>query len=162
MIEDLTSTEFVDRLPIRISNGEDEQLLGVPKLSDGSAESQANAIMTCLDDWGVTNRISALCFDTTATNTGQKAGTSLKLESKMGKNLLHFACRHHIMELIIGGAFNAALGATSTGEHILLKFHPICSCNMRIMLLFIFCPMTTLCRGGGGRLPSYWCQRVLI
>lgn len=121
MMEDLTSLEHVDRLPILISCAGEEQLLGVPKLPKGSGEAQAKAVMDCLEDWGLVERVKALSFDTTASNTGRKGGTCALIEAMMDTNLLFLACRHHVMELVIGAAFDAALGVASTGEKISVK-----------------------------------------
>src|SRR6218665_1811049 len=55
--------EHIDRLPIIISGVGVEQLLGVPKLPSGTDEAQATAVIMSLEEWGVTNRVAALCFD---------------------------------------------------------------------------------------------------
>jgi hypothetical protein len=70
LMEDLTSKVHVDRLPVLISGVGVEQLLGVPKLPSGTADAQAAAVIRCLEEWGVTDRVVAdrvvaLCFDTT-------------------------------------------------------------------------------------------------
>ena len=49
-MEDLTSLEYVNRLPKLISSAGEEQLLGVPKLSKDSGEAQAKAVMDCLEE----------------------------------------------------------------------------------------------------------------
>jgi len=67
------------------------------------------------------DRVGGLCFDTTASNTGKKAGACILLEEKLEHNMLYFACRHHIMELIIGAAFEKTAGAGgSSGPEIKL------------------------------------------
>ena len=52
LMEDLTPREHIDRLPVLISFGGEEQLLAVPKLLQGTGEAQADAIMTNLNEWG--------------------------------------------------------------------------------------------------------------
>lgn len=42
----------------------------------------------------------AMCFDTTGTYTGPDNGACVLLERKLGRDLLHLACRHHVAELI--------------------------------------------------------------
>lgn len=42
---ELTTKEQVDRLPVLISGVATEQLLGVPKLSSGTGEAQAAAVV---------------------------------------------------------------------------------------------------------------------
>ena len=60
------------------------------------------------------------CFDTTAINTGKHNGTSTLLEQLLDTNLIHLACRHHIMELILGAVFSASSPSTSTGPNVKL------------------------------------------
>jgi len=119
LMDDLTTKEHVDRLPVLVSGLGVEQLLGVPKLPSGTGEVQAAAVVQCLNDWDIEDRVVALCFDTTASNTGRHQGACGLIEHKLQKDLLHTACRHHIMELIIGAAFDQMLGE-STGPEITL------------------------------------------
>lgn len=70
LLPDLTRKQTVDRLPIVITNNGSEQLLGVPKLSQGTSKSQAEAIYQYLAEWGLMDHVKAMCFDTTASNTG--------------------------------------------------------------------------------------------
>ena len=120
LMEDLTSKEHVDRLPVLISGAETEQLLGVPKLLSGTGEAQAAAVVDCLKKWDVADRVVALCFDTTASNTGHRSGACSILEEKLGKDLPFLACHHHIMELVVGAAFEKTSIGVSTGPEILL------------------------------------------
>lgn len=60
-----------------------------------------------------------MSFDITASNTGLNKGACALWEKKMGRNLLHLACRHYIHELIISGLFNELFGP-STGPNISL------------------------------------------
>jgi hypothetical protein len=78
----------VDRLPVIVSFEGITQLLGVPKLKYGTGEQQANSIFDIINDWGVTNKIQALCCDTTASNTGRIHGACILLEQLIGLNLL--------------------------------------------------------------------------
>ncbi|KAK2713260.1 hypothetical protein QYM36_009210 [Artemia franciscana] len=96
LIAGLTSKEQVDQLPIIVSGKGVSQLL--------------------TEDWGITENICAMCFDTTSSNTGQLAGACVLLEQKIGKELLSFACRHHVMELLIGAVFQVCLGSTSAPQ----------------------------------------------
>ena len=52
VMEDLTTREHVDRLPVLISGVGVEQLLGVPKLPSGTGEAQTAAVMHCIEGWG--------------------------------------------------------------------------------------------------------------
>lgn len=120
LMEDLTSHEHVDRLPVLISGAGIEQLLGVPKLSSGTGDAQASAVLRCLEDWGIGDQVCALCFDTTASNTGRHAGACALIEQRLDKDLLFLACRHHVMELVVGAAFEKTAVGTSTGPEILI------------------------------------------
>ncbi|EFN67151.1 hypothetical protein EAG_09683 [Camponotus floridanus] len=70
ILNDIAESKFVDRLPILLTAFGTEQLLGVPKMNSGTAENQAAAILSTLNQWGIIRYIKAMCFDTTAVNTG--------------------------------------------------------------------------------------------
>lgn len=116
LIADLTSKEQVDRLPVIVSGKGVSQLLTVAKLISGTGEAQASAVHSAVEDWVITDNIRAMCFDTTSSNTSRLAGACVLLEQKLGKELLSFACRHHVMELLIGAVFQVCLGSTSAPQ----------------------------------------------
>ena len=72
LLPDITGQTKVGRLPIILSGVNTQQLLGVPKLSRGTGLQQALAIYEAINEWNVSDRIKAMCFDTCATNTGTK------------------------------------------------------------------------------------------
>jgi len=80
LMEDLTTKEHVDRLPVLISGTGTEQLLGLPRLSSGTGEVQAVAVVQCLKEWVIKECVVTLCFDTTASNTGQHKGARILIE----------------------------------------------------------------------------------
>ena len=121
LLEDLVEKKHVDRLPTRLSGNGISKLLGVPKLVSGTGELVATAVFNTIADWGISDLVSAMPFDTTASNTGHHAGVCVLLAKKLGKSLLHLACRHHIMELVLGSAFEAAFGKSSSPNVILFK-----------------------------------------
>ena len=121
LLEDLVEKKHVDRLPTRLSGNGISKLLGVPKLVSGTGELVATAVFNTIADWGISDQVRAISFDTTASNTGHRAGACVLLEKKLGKSLLHLACRHHIMELVLGSAFEAAFGKSSSPNVILFK-----------------------------------------
>ncbi|KAI5751469.1 hypothetical protein M8J77_007769 [Diaphorina citri] len=57
-----------------------------------------------------------MCFDTTTSNTGRLNGACTILEQMLDKELFYFACRHHILEVLLRGVFDGKLGST-TGPH---------------------------------------------
>ncbi|KAK2703242.1 hypothetical protein QYM36_018259 [Artemia franciscana] len=123
LIPNLIGKEKVDRLPVLVSRKEVLQLLTVAKLPSRTGEAQASAVFRAIEDWGIPGNIQAMCFDTTSSNTGRISGACVLLEQKLGKELLSLACRH-IMELVIGAAFQVCMGSTSSPEVPLFKrFH---------------------------------------
>ena len=73
MMELLTTKEHVDRLPVLVSGKGVEKLLRVPRLQGGSGEQQAAAVQAALEEWQITDRVKAMCIDTTACNTGARS-----------------------------------------------------------------------------------------
>lgn len=95
------------------------EILGIVKIPAGTGLAQAKATFQLATIWEVADDIVGMCFDTTASNTGSKSGACVLLEQFMGRNLLHFACRHHMHEVIIGEIFTVLLGP-SRGPNIAL------------------------------------------
>ena len=108
LLPDLTGKSKVDRLPVLVSKKGVSQLLTVAKLPSGTGETQATAFFCALNDWGIVDRIRAMCFDTTSSNTGRSLGACLTLEQKLCKELLALACRHHVWNLSLGRCFKRA------------------------------------------------------
>lgn len=108
----------VDRLPVIVSFEGITQLLGVPKLERGTGDQQANTIFNIINDWGITNKVQALCCDTTASNTGRLNGACILLEQLIGRNLLYLPCRRHIFELILRSVFEVKLKINTIGPDV--------------------------------------------
>ena len=119
-MKDLTGSDHVDRLPVLVSGNGVSQLLCVARTT-GTGEGQATAVTKTLEDWNLKRRVIGLSFDTTSSNTGCRTGACVLIEQKLEKDLLYFACRHHVMELIAGAAFTTVLGSTSSPEVPLFK-----------------------------------------
>lgn len=62
----------------------------------------------------------AMCFDTTSSNTSISIGACAVLQQKLSRRLLYFACRHHIMELLVTGVFQATVEPVTSAPNILL------------------------------------------
>ncbi|XP_015122270.1 uncharacterized protein LOC107044756 [Diachasma alloeum] len=62
-----------------------------------------------------------MIFDTTASNTGSTNGTCVLLEQLLGRNLLHLACRHHLLELLLKSAFEASMGPNTRPDILIFK-----------------------------------------
>ncbi|ESN93261.1 hypothetical protein HELRODRAFT_181206 [Helobdella robusta] len=97
-----------------------EKLLSVPKLKSSTGERQATAVHECLLEWNLEESVKALVFDTTASNNGKKNGACTLLQQKLGRNVLHIACRHHISEIILEHAFSACMSSNTSGPEIAL------------------------------------------
>ena len=95
---ELTGSDHVDRLPVLVSGNGVSQLLSVAR-STGTGEDQARAVVEALEEWGLTDRIVGLSFDTTSSNIGRHSGACVQIEQKMGRDMLHFACRHHVFDV---------------------------------------------------------------
>src|SRR5688572_12145133 len=85
------------------------KLLAIPKLKSGTAAVMSDACLAELRSWGLEDRIVAMCFDTTASNTGCKGGVCIKLEAELGKDLLNLACRHHCLKLFWKRCFHCMI-----------------------------------------------------
>ena len=85
----------------------------MPTIPDGTRLAQAEATKGALDDWGVTDNVVALCYDTTSSNTGQLKGAVVQLETMLERRLLRLECRHHVLELVLGAVSTALFGPTS-------------------------------------------------
>src|SRR5688572_20473914 len=106
-MEDLTSTEHIDRLPILISGVGVKQLLGVPRLPTGTTEAQATDAIMSLEEWGIMDRVAGLCLDTNtvlpkADNYGGISGACAIIEQRLGRDLLFLACNHLMATLVVG------------------------------------------------------------
>jgi len=106
--------EKVDRVAVLVSGGGKNKLLGVPKATSGTGESQANVVHACLLEWGLEDKVVGMCFDNTPSNTGIHAGACTLLEQKLGRSLLRLACRHHTFELVVKAAYTQLFGKSST------------------------------------------------
>jgi len=118
LLPDLCEKVKVDRLPIVISFEGITQLLGVPKLLNGTGVNQAKAIFESLEEWSIIDKVQAVCCDTTASNTGRINGTCVLLEQFIDSDLLYLPCRHHIFELLLKSVFDLKLKLPTTGPDV--------------------------------------------
>ncbi|KAG0714022.1 hypothetical protein GWK47_014951 [Chionoecetes opilio] len=70
------------------------KLLGVPVIDSSTGTAQAEASMDLLEAWGLTGVITALVFDTTASNSGVHRGAAKLLEQQLDRKVFYLACRH--------------------------------------------------------------------
>ena len=117
----LTGVEKVDRLAIIVAFQGKEQLLGVPEIQTSLGEEQAMASYQAMEKWGLTDKIQAICCDTTASNIARVNGVCTNLEKLFNRDLLYLPCRHHIFELVLRNCFESLMGATSAPDMALFK-----------------------------------------
>jgi len=122
LVPDNIQLSVVDRLPVVVTSLNDgtTKLLAVPKLSSGTGQEAANNVTQQLASWNLSEHVIGMCFDTTASNTGKAKGACTLLENTVKRNLLWLACRHHMFEVLLSDAFNAAFQIPSSGPEIQL------------------------------------------
>ncbi len=123
LMKDLKGTRFdkVNRLAVVLVQKHENKLLAIPKTDGSTGEVEAKMVKEVLVDWGIANKIIACGFDTTSANTGVHRGCCTLLQALLGWQILWLACRHHILELILGAAYTELFGPTSGPEATLLK-----------------------------------------
>jgi hypothetical protein len=123
MMRDSTNSDNskcnVDRIAVSVTGINLEKILGIVKAQSGTGLAQSKATFQLLTIWEVVGDVVGMCFDTTASNTGARNGTCVLLEQLMNRNVLYFACRHHIHEVVIGEIYSVLLGP-SRGPNISL------------------------------------------
>lgn len=97
--------EKEERLLILVTGTGVSKLLTVATLPNGSAEAEAGAINDTIKAWKISDKIVAMCFDTTAVNSGSHSGVIVRLPRMLGRKWLCLACRHHVAELILKHTF---------------------------------------------------------
>lgn len=113
------STEAEDRLAVVVSGQGISKMLGVVIIKQSTGLSQSNGVYDLIKEWNLDD-IMSMAFDTTASNTGNKVGACTLLEKKFQRKLLHLACRHHILELILTATFGLLLEPVVSGPNIKL------------------------------------------
>ncbi|GBP09739.1 hypothetical protein EVAR_81031_1 [Eumeta japonica] len=90
-----------ERLPIIATFDDREQLLAIPKLESSSVNHQAKAVSTAHFDYGLHDKVQIMWCDTSASNIGRFNGACANLEQTFKRELLLFACRHYVYELVL-------------------------------------------------------------
>ena len=65
-----------------------------------TGQVQAEAILKCVEQWELEDKVVAFVFDTTGSNSGVDKGACVRAQKKMGRKVLFLACRHHMHELL--------------------------------------------------------------
>jgi hypothetical protein len=72
----------------------------------GTAIVTTGTIVEIIDEWGLCDCVKALCFDTTALNSGVIGRVCIYLELEFSRELLHLACHNHISETMLVKIFS--------------------------------------------------------
>ena len=88
---------------------------------DSTGRTEADKVKEIIDDWNLTEKIIAVGFDTTSSNTGVHKGACTILQQLLNRQILWMACRHHVLELVVGSAFKQLFGDTTSPEVTLFK-----------------------------------------
>jgi hypothetical protein len=99
------------------------KLLGIPSIPDSTGESQNKAVVTLMEDWEVIDSVVAMCFNTTASNTGRWKGSVALIERRLNHPVMWLACRHHVYELHIKHVAEFIMGKrNSPSEGLFRRF----------------------------------------
>ena len=113
-----------------IPQDSDSKILGIAETKDSTGRVEAEKVKEILDNWNVTEKIIALGFDTTSSNTGIRKGSCTILQQLLERQLLWLACRHHIPERIIAVSFITLFGETKGPDVPLFKTLKNCWDNL--------------------------------
>lgn len=117
MLPDIIGRTKVDRIAVLVSYNGSSKFLGAPKITDSATGLRiANVVYKLLVDWDIANKVTAVSFDTTSTNTGTNTGACVVLQRLLKRNLFLLACRHHLYEVILRSVFELKLGSSSAPE----------------------------------------------
>ncbi|XP_065684432.1 uncharacterized protein LOC124807637 [Hydra vulgaris] len=84
------------------------KILSIKPIQFGTGLAICKGTLEDLEGWDLKANINAQVLDTTACNTGVRNGAATLLEDcKSMKTLLRLACRHHILELILGAFWSS-------------------------------------------------------
>ena len=115
----------------------------MPKLESTPGKAQANTVLDALHDWNLDDQVQIMCCDTTVSNTRLLIGACVLLEQRLERELLLFACQHHIHKLVLKSVFEAKIQQVTNSPDILLfkKFRDyrsnIDSTNLQIYLDYV-------------------------
>ncbi|GBM63422.1 hypothetical protein AVEN_82271-1 [Araneus ventricosus] len=107
-----------ERLPIVISYGLKEQLIAVPRLDNSTGKEQAQTFWNAILDWNLEDKVQILCCDTTASNIGRFNDACALLEQTFYREMLFFACRHYVSELVLKALFEVKIKQVTTSPDI--------------------------------------------
>ena len=99
-----------ERLPTLLLGIGATKLLSIPfphKSSEKAGTLIANATVELLENWNCINSPCGMVFDTTSANTGHKIAGCVAVQESLKRELLWFACQHHIGEVLLKHVWGA-------------------------------------------------------
>ena len=99
-----------ERLPILVTSGDEELLLYVLLLKRSTGLNIGTAVVEQIQNWNLQENVKAMCYDTTACNSGVKNGAAFFVEKLLRKSYLRLCCRHHICEIVLEAVFTDLIG----------------------------------------------------
>ena len=124
-VKELTSGQHLEqeRIAIIVTSPtlDHPQVLGVPPAKSSKGVDQKQVLEKVLEEWGLSEHIMALGFDTTASNTGVYSGAVTLVEQHLGRACMWSACQRHIHELHIKHAAEFVFGPTTGPSDKLFK-----------------------------------------
>ncbi|CAH0556961.1 unnamed protein product [Brassicogethes aeneus] len=119
LMEAIVGKKKVDRIAILVSYKETSKFLSAAVIEPATGENIAIAVRDTLISWNITDRVGAMSFDTTSSNTGHKLGATAFLQEYLDRKLIQLPCRHHIYEIILKRVFELK-HSTSSGPEVLM------------------------------------------
>jgi len=78
IVPTLTGKDSVDRQAVVVSGKQTSQLLGAPAMTVSTGKAIGETVAQLLRDWGLVDKVKAMCYDTTNGNSGKKRDFILK------------------------------------------------------------------------------------
>lgn len=114
---DLELRQYAENLVIVVTKGDEfEHLVAINQLESGTAESITESIINEIEKYkNLKEKITLICHDTPAVNTGIRNGVIVRLfnyfnESKL---VINAPCRYHVLELISAATYKSLFGIPS-------------------------------------------------
>lgn len=92
------------------------------KTENGTGVVIADTVYEHVTEWKLLKSIVAVCTDTTASNTDTSNGSVVLFQQLANRNMIYFACRHHVDEVTIGGVFIGLFGESSGPSPEMLEY----------------------------------------
>ncbi|KAG0710411.1 hypothetical protein GWK47_022868 [Chionoecetes opilio] len=114
LVEGMAGEGIAERLPILVSGNGIQKLLMVPKTRGGDGRAdRAGGLRRCEGVGPRRQHHRHVLRHNRAAIPDSRRARALHIMKHVKRNLLHFACRHHVLELVVGAAFTVCFGPSS-------------------------------------------------